>query len=533
MIAVWIWLPKAHWTIAFPAWFNVHHIVWLRRQHWRPSTSSPYYNPMAAPVGGGAGSAGSGTGGNDHRLAFFQALTSMALDILSKSLRRAPFFRVLSAVLILQTMVLFFWRWALLGALASKSWLLLMLAIIGGKWATGSVARLLSLIASGGVLNWAIDQHQQQVERQQQEPGANAGAAPSVAESSNATNLQAETLNDMPEAYRTVDASVYQSVVMEVDENDMDDEDDETEFFWETPTSTPPTYSSSRQRRISSALDEHSGANRRYHHANQHQKPSPSGTVKSLLSAGCTISFGSVVQCGLLGGLAQFVWSQLRKVDAAAAQSAWLLRAWRQQQRREQQEQDESMERLDGDQRGFASMPIETTTSPRRQNRKITWNLLKYLWEYCLGVCRAFVKGHSDWAMAHVAAYYKPYHRAARDVAALVDESGVEPILQQDITTHMCASVGGSLSGIIVLFTGYVLLEDRQSSSTKTTDFQVFQDMLLAFVLCYTLIFTAMESLRASIKAVYVSFAQHPMSLSRSYPLIFQRLRRVSESNRS
>ena len=40
-------------------------------------------------------------------------------------------------------------------------------------------------------------------------------------------------------------------------------------------------------------------------------------TVKSFLTAGCTFSFGSVAQCGLVGGLAQILWSVVRNIDAA------------------------------------------------------------------------------------------------------------------------------------------------------------------------------------------------------------------------
>jgi hypothetical protein len=40
-----------------------------------------------------------------------------------------------------------------------------------------------------------------------------------------------------------------------------------------------------------------------------------------------------------------------------------------------------------------------------------------------------------------------------------------------------------------------------------------------------------MEPLRASIKAVYVCFAQHPQSLSQAFPLIYHRLSRISQAN--
>jgi hypothetical protein len=79
------------------------------------------------------------------------------------------------------------------------------------------------------------------------------------------------------------------------------------------------------------------------------------------------------------------------------------------------------------------------------------------------------------------------------------------------------------------MFMGLILTHHR--SSDGLTDVSIVQSMLLAFVLCYTLLFTVMEPLRASIKAIYVCFAQHPQSLSHTYPLIFHRLSRISEAN--
>jgi hypothetical protein len=109
--------------------------------------------------------------------------------------------------------------------------------------------------------------------------------------------------------------------------------------------------------------------------------------------------------------------------------------------------------------------------------------------------------------------------------------SGVEPIIHDDISTHMSACVGGTISGVIVIFTGAVLVHQRNRSFQDIHDATIVLDMLLAFFFCYTLIFTVMEPLRAGIKAVYVCFADHPQSLSQSYPLIFHRLSRMSESN--
>lgn len=107
---------------------------------------------------------------------------------------------------------------------------------------------------------------------------------------------------------------------------------------------------------------------------------------------------------------------------------------------------------------------------------------------------------------------------------------GLEPILHEDITTHMCTCVGGSITGIIVLITTYLLFHQRKRH-VEVSDIHVVEDMLLSFILSYTLIFTVMEPLRAAIKASYIAFAQNPRCLSQSFPLIYHRLCRLSESS--
>ena len=107
----------------------------------------------------------------------------------------------------------------------------------------------------------------------------------------------------------------------------------------------------------------------------------------------------------------------------------------------------------------------------------------------------------------------------------------MEPLIHEDISTHMSACVGGSISGLIVIFTGGVLILQRNRNFPDVADSAVLVDMLMAFIFCYTLIFTVMEPLRASIKAIYVSFAEYPQALSQAYPLIYHRLSRMSQSN--
>jgi hypothetical protein len=82
------------------------------------------------------------------------------------------------------------------------------------------------------------------------------------------------------------------------------------------------------------------------------------------------------------------VWSQIRKIDTARATFG----------------------------RSFQGMTIGNVD----ENSLVH----KYLLQANI-LAREFVRGHSDMAMSHVAAFQKSYQRAAQDVAILIDESGM------------------------------------------------------------------------------------------------------------
>lgn len=420
---------------------------------------------------------------SSSRQAFFQALVCMALDVLSRSLRRLSFYRTVTGLIIVQTIVLWLWKWALTSALQpSASWIWLIWVCVAGKWATGTVARILSLIAAGGVTKWFMEQSAQLLSQKEGNTG-DAGTGNNSKGYSDATSTSAsaqnEILSDIPEAYRAVDASVYETVLDMDDALDDDYADDELEL--ENFDQPRDFYRRTQQQNAFSSAA---------------STTVPVSTVKELLSAGLTTSFGSVAQCGLLGGLAQFVWCQVRKVDAARIAIAQARQA------------------------GFQGMSIG------RRNATI----LSRIGDVLNQVARGFVRRFSDLPMSHVAAYYKSYRVAARDVAILIDESGVEQVLHDDISTHMCACVGGTVAGVIVIVTHFTMMQQLKDT-THTTDKEVVVSIFLDFILSYTLLFTAMEPIRASIKAIYISFAQHPRSFRLAYPLIYHRLNRLSETH--
>ncbi len=101
---------------------------------------------------------------------------------------------------------------------------------------------------------------------------------------------------------------------------------------------------------------------------------------------------------------------------------------------------------------------------------------------------------------------------------------GIEPILHGEVSSHMCSSISKSIAGIVVIYVWPFLPTD----SDKKTDITICEIMVMTFVMCYVLIYTMMEPLRASIKAVYVCFAQNHQSLSQAFPILYHRLDRMS-----
>jgi hypothetical protein len=335
IVAMYFMTPHAMHYAVVPLWFLARDLYLFRS--WKMTATTP--------------------GG---RQAFFQALTCMTLDILSRSLRRSSFYRIVSFLLVVQLIVIAWWRWALLAALRSQSVGWILMAALGGKWATGTVARLLSLIASGGISSWFSEQNSL-VEGLQQQKDHEDNQEEEMIEfaSISNSNYKSDDEDDIPEAYRTADASAYKSVLVP-DEGMDDDFDDEYE------------EGDALQSNNNSILQAPRGS-----------------TVKQLLFTGLTISFGSVAKCGLLGGLAQFMWSQLRKIDTARA----------------------TIGNLQGMSIGAGGGGEESV-------------MKKYMLQANI-LAREFVRSHSDMAMSHVAAFQKSYFRAAQDVATLIDGSGM------------------------------------------------------------------------------------------------------------
>jgi hypothetical protein len=401
IVALYWFTPSAIFPLGLiPLWYLLRDLYLFRR--WQSTATTP-----------------------DSRQAFFQALTCMALDVLSRSLRRSSFYRMVSILLVVQLGVIVWWQWALLAALQQRqtllAWPTLLAVLIGGKWATGVVARLLSLIASGGITSWFAHQSAMILDLERRQQLQRADNNDDLDDNINYSNSNFGSSN-IQEAYRTVDASVYQSVL------DMDDGLDD-DFDEEEAEDLP--LASSRKQRESLGADSSNGSNhQRTRGRNMTATTATTSSARDYLVAGLTVSFGSVAHCGLLGGVAQFVWSALRKIEAAsAARSAYRAR---------------------GGGGGFRGMSIGADGSSISST-----SIFVKLWNQTNVTARNFVRGHSDLAMSHVAAYHKSYHKASSDVSALVDQSGTGGY--SSIESCLLHTVGHSHNLALLLTNAFVL----------------------------------------------------------------------------
>ena len=453
VIILWYWLPNIRVATLLPLSLIVRDVFRVKNSgsslpsfrnvrtlDGRIDGRMAFHRRTSAGAGGGGGGVGSNASSSHDRKTFFRALAVAALDILSRSLRRRSFVRVASVLLIVQLICVSLW-WGAFSVILSveifdedgivtkfmhTSWI--FLTLVAGKWATGTIARLLGFVASGGVASWfgrqsviieLMEREQaEEEERQRQqwqlaqpqqstpnnkmtmdesttdgdaatggEDSSNADSGvsddPASGYSSNYAAAQAAR-SAMPDAYATADASAYTSV-MDFDEgldDDYEDDDEEGISHPSRPMGSP------RHGNMNSSMEFTSTA---------HQSTS---TVKSFLTAGCTFSFGSVAQCGLLGGLAQYLWSLVRNIDAMGF---FLQRRF-----------------ATNDSRGFRGMDIGRNSNHRQWKQK-----LAVYWRKLDVSIRAFVRSHSDLAMSHCAAYFKSYQRAANDVAVLIEATGM------------------------------------------------------------------------------------------------------------
>ncbi|CEG44377.1 ctl-like protein ddb_g0274487-like [Plasmopara halstedii] len=131
-----------------------------------------------------------------------------------------------------------------------------------------------------------------------------------------------------------------------------------------------------------------------------------------------------------------------------------------------------------------------------------------------------FIRTYHKFSFVHIAAYNKPYYVAAHDAWELIEQHGVEAIVDDDLTSRILLLGGNGWAGIMSALVASALA----GASSHAIFFT-----LAAFTLCYTTMSLATQAIAAVIKTLFVCFAENPGRLSQLQPLIYHRFVRLAE----
>jgi len=474
----------------------------------------------------------------DGKRTFFRELMCMSLDIISRSIRsRNNLQRYIQCMLLLQCIVLLYVRSLIFRLLSVKATYTAFILLICGKWTCSIIIRQLGFISSGCIISWFL-QMNEVVEKQNQHQ--------------NQQNVEQQINNDSDSAsddynvgynlYNYKENPYYPKTLLQ-HENDDDDYDEYNNGIEMTisPDQQQQADMYSSFAPMSSYLTNHAHKNNNNASDNMHW--SNNYTLPSLITSSWTISFGSIVQCALLGWITQFIWSCVRKLERLSCIRSIQRRSVKvlPNNRRLLSDDDDNDDDDDNnDDEVFMQVnTLLSSTSSDYYNEIIgnTWNKIHYyIYMYILSK-------YSDLGLCHVAAYYKCYTRSAQDVMNVMHTSGIEPILHDDITSSMITSFCSAISNIIVILLSFLLVHHRSttlvnydnqhdhSHTLVLTDMSICIIMACCYVMSFILCQTTLEIVRSSIKTVYVCFAQFPGCLHNSFPLIYHRLMRISENS--
>lgn len=158
-------------------------------------------------------------------------------------------------------------------------------------------------------------------------------------------------------------------------------------------------------------------------------------------------------------------------------------------------------------------------TSLRHAKREDADRFHRALFSHSPEKLERFIQSYHKYSFIHVAAYGKPFHIAARDTWTVMQERGVEAIIDDDLTSRLLLFAANGCAGLATVLCGAALFD---------TPHWTF-GAILFFILGYTTTSTATQIVVATVKTLFVCFAENPRRLSQLHPIIYHRLVRISE----
>ncbi|KAG6424290.1 hypothetical protein SASPL_114705 [Salvia splendens] len=122
----------------------------------------------------------------------------------------------------------------------------------------------------------------------------------------------------------------------------------------------------------------------------------------------------------------------------------------------------------------------------------------------CTGVAKRFVVYGNRWGFVHVAVYNKGIVQASKDTWEIFNRTGIEMLIDTDLTSSFCFLCGIAAGSLCALVAGTWALFVQKSYATELS--------LYAFLTGYLLNRVAMAWIQASVAAYYVAYAENPQN---------------------
>ncbi|KAJ3028769.1 putative choline transporter, neither null mutation nor overexpression affects choline transport [Rhizophlyctis rosea] len=161
------------------------------------------------------------------------------------------------------------------------------------------------------------------------------------------------------------------------------------------------------------------------------------------------------------------------------------------------------------------------TLSPSSQNSALA--LVAACLECLISLLQGIIDFINVYAFTQVAVYGKPYIQAARDTWTLIQRSGVELIINDDLTRGVLF-LGGIFVGAVNTFVAYVALR-VMSLTGEGQEVTVFVTMAFAFFVGVAMFGVLSEAVYSGVATTFVCLAEDPEALQRTKPELFNAIR--------
>ncbi|KAF9101650.1 putative choline transporter, neither null mutation nor overexpression affects choline transport [Mortierella sp. AM989] len=129
----------------------------------------------------------------------------------------------------------------------------------------------------------------------------------------------------------------------------------------------------------------------------------------------------------------------------------------------------------------------------------------------------------NKYAFAQVAVYGKPYVQAAKDTWTIIQDRGVEQIINDNLIGNvwsMAAILGGLLSGLA----SYLYIIAANPAFNRSGQF-TYVIVIIGFVMGLQIVFTVGSVIDSGVVTTFVCLAEDPAALARTKPELFEKIR--------